>query len=77
MDVEPYIILMIKVGKVLYVKFVKHLYIMRTKNVIEKKILYPLDKSDKIWVCFSYTANFIAYVLFPNQTSNEVSSILL
>ena len=77
MDVEPYIILMIKVGKVLYVKFVKHLYIIRTKNVIEKKILYPLDKSDKIWVCFLYTANFIAYVVFPNQTSNEVSSILL
>jgi hypothetical protein len=45
--------------------------------VIEKKILYPLDKSDKIWVCFLYTANFIAYVLFPNQTGNEVSSILL
>jgi len=68
---------MTKNGKVLYVKFVKHSYITRIKNVIEKKILYPLDKSDKIWVCFLYTANFIAYVLFPNQTGNEVSSILL
>lgn len=64
-------------GKVLSVRFVKHSYITRIKNVIEKKILYPLDKSDKMWVCFLYTANFIAYVLFPNQTSNEVSSILL
>lgn len=64
-------------GKVLSVRFVKHSYITRKKNVIEKKILYPLDKSDKMWVCFFYTANFIAYVLFPNQTSNEVSSILL
>tara|TARA_R100000654_G_scaffold22032_1_gene44309 strand:- start:992 stop:1198 length:207 start_codon:yes stop_codon:yes gene_type:complete len=68
---------MTKNGKVLSVRFVKHSYITRIKNVIEKKILYPLDKSDKIWVCFLYTANFIAYVLFPNQTSNEVSSILL
>jgi hypothetical protein len=64
-------------GKVLSVRFVKHLYITRIKNVIEKKILCLLDKSDKMWVCFLYTANFIAYVLFPNQTSNEVSSILL
>lgn len=64
-------------GTVLSVRFVKHLYIIRIKNVIEKKILYTLDKSDKMWVCFLYTANFIAYVLFPNQTSNEVSSILL
>lgn len=64
-------------GKVLSVRFVKHLYITRIKNVVEKKILYPLDKSDKMWICFLYTANFIAYVLFPNQTSNEVSSILL
>jgi hypothetical protein len=66
-----------KNGKVLSVRFVKHLYITRIKNVIEKKILCLLDKSDKMWVCFLYTANFIAYVLFPNQTSNEVSSILL
>ena len=64
-------------GKVLSVKFAKHSYITRIKNVIEKKILCLLDKPDKIWVCFLYTANFIAYVLFPNQTSNEVSSILL
>tara|TARA_R100001510_G_C7592964_1_gene162064 strand:+ start:50 stop:256 length:207 start_codon:yes stop_codon:yes gene_type:complete len=68
---------MIKSGIVLCVLFVKLSYITRIKNVIEKKLLCPLDKSDKMWVCFLYTANFIAYVLFPNQTSNEVSSILL
>ena len=77
MDVGLYIILMIKIGKVLYVRFAKHSYIIRIKNVIEKNFVYTLDKSDKIWICFLYTANFIAYVLFPNQFSNKVSSILL